>query len=629
MEAAFEEAQSAVISFMQEGGYSKSYVSCARSALRDFREHLKVSGSEPSEAVASEWLDGERAARSPKAYSARRLAVMRLMDALRNGRVTIGRFPNGGPAAYDSLPKWARDVVDEFSPTASDPGDARTYCSQFLLVAAKLGSDRPEGIAPEHVAAWIEALPRERPGQTTNWQRMGHVRRMLSSLGGAVSPEAVELVDATVLRRRDMLSSPGPDRLPDVAPTATAREVLSIATELHSVAMPEAGYGRTSICTMRAVGNVLFSFLSLNGLGFSSELALAWAEAHADGLGCLLGSWRRAILAIDVYRAEGRVPTCEVLDRGDPLGGIPGWARRDVASYLGLRRREGMAESTLKNDLWACGLLSAHADACGVTSFAQLTPEIVMGFARDACGALALRSMGLAVSMSRGFLGWLADEGVVPRSLVLAAKSSLAPSTRVVSVLSDAQVARIREFRSSASTPMELRDAAMVSLGLWEGLRACDVCSLELGSIDWRSSTLTLVQRKTHAQIELPLMPEAGNSVAAWIARGRPEADSPRVFVRARPPHVALASTTACETALRRSLGDLYGDCTGFHELRRTFATGVLRGGAGEIGVAEALGHRTTANARSYMSLDGERMALCAMPLGVTDVPSRRGGGWS
>ena len=48
MEAAFEEAQSAVISFMQEGGYSKSYVSCARSALRDFREHLKVSGSEPS-----------------------------------------------------------------------------------------------------------------------------------------------------------------------------------------------------------------------------------------------------------------------------------------------------------------------------------------------------------------------------------------------------------------------------------------------------------------------------------------------------------------------------------------------------------------------------------------------------
>lgn len=147
MEASFEDAQSVVISFMREGGYSKSYVSCARSALRDFREHLERSGSEPSEAVASEWLDGERAVRSPKAYGARRLAVMRLVDAMRNGRVTIGRFPNGGPASYDSLPEWARDVVDEFSPSASDPRDARTHCSQFLLVAAGLGAERPEGIA--------------------------------------------------------------------------------------------------------------------------------------------------------------------------------------------------------------------------------------------------------------------------------------------------------------------------------------------------------------------------------------------------------------------------------------------------------------------------------------------------
>jgi integrase len=122
-------------------------------------------------------------------------------------------------------------------------------------------------------------------------------------------------------------------------------------------------------------------------------------------------------------------------------------------------------------------------------------------------------------------------------------------------------------------------------------------------------------------------MPEAGNSVAAWLLRGRPgDADSPCVFVRLVPPHVGLMSTTACEAALRHALGDAYGDCEGFHELRRTYATEILRGGSGVRTVTEALGHRSEASARPYLSLDEERMRLCAMPLGEAARYPRRGG---
>jgi integrase len=238
------------------------------------------------------------------------------------------------------------------------------------------------------------------------------------------------------------------------------------------------------------------------------------------------------------------------------------------------------------------------------------------------------RSVSQAVSLSRRFIAWLADEGVVDRRLTLSATSPCAQSVRVVSVLDESQVRRIAEFRANASTPMELRDAAMVSLGLWEGLRACDVVALRLDAVDWRSSTLSVAQRKTGVRGDLPLMPEAGNSVAGWLLRGRPDdADSPCVFVRLDTPHVGLMSTTACDAALRHALGDAYGDCGGFHELRRTYATEILRGGSGVRAVTEALGHRTDDSARPYLSLDEERMALCAMPLGDAGAPpSRRGG---
>jgi integrase len=77
--------------------------------------------------------------------------------------------------------------------------------------------------------------------------------------------------------------------------------------------------------------------------------------------------------------------------------------------------------------------------------------------------------------------------------------------------------------------------------------------------------------------------------------------------------------------ALEHVLGDARGDHTGFHVLRRTFATGVLRGGHGQRMVSEALGHRSERAARPYLALDGERMRRCAMPLELAGVPIPKG----
>ena len=67
--------------------------------------------------------------------------------------------------------------------------------------------------------------------------------------------------------------------------------------------------------------------------------------------------------------------------------------------------------------------------------------------------------------------------------------------------------------------------------------------------------------------------------------------------------------------SLRNALPDRHVPGSGFHSLRKTFATNMLRGGAEPAQVAEALGHRGMGNVRKYLHLDEERMRLCGLSL--------------
>jgi integrase len=111
-------------------------------------------------------------------------------------------------------------------------------------------------------------------------------------------------------------------------------------------------------------------------------------------------------------------------------------------------------------------------------------------------------------------------------------------------------------------------------------------------------------------------VPEAGNSLAAYLTGGRPSSASPCVFLSLHAPYEGVGRK-ACANALARVLGDLAEGCHGFHELRRTFATGMLRGGSGIGQIADALGHASEGSVRAYLSLDERRMRDCALPLSM------------
>ena len=63
----------------------------------------------------------------------------------------------------------------------------------------------------------------------------------------------------------------------------------------------------------------------------------------------------------------------------------------------------------------------------------------------------------------------------------------------------------------------------------------------------------------------------------------------------------------------------------GFHVLRKTFATNLLRGNTPVTLISDSLGHSTNSTVYHYLSLDEERMRLC--PLSMKDTKISLQGG--
>ena len=624
----YDKAAEAVIAHLEDGGHADTTVTSTRSCLRDLRSYLAGQGIEYSRDAALEWLAAGRDEWSHGKFKGRRLALCRLDDAWVNGSVTRDRYVHDGSPLYERIPAWGKDAVDSMlSEGVTDVAGAKANCARFLLFAESMGADGVDCLGPAVTASYVVSLASEPSRNTTYW-RLGHLRAFLGRIAsGGFIPESTVWLVSTILVKRPELCAPLPaGRVrPHGSGGTSAQEAVQLSLKIVREILPRQGYAYGTVKIAENVLLLFCAFLLVNHLDYDFALAMAWVDANRETTKAKWRDYRRALLLLEHLRAEGRIPDGRVhlAARGDPMGGCPEWARDDLASYLELRRREGCAESTVANARWACIRFAVYADARGIATYGDITPEVVVGFSLDGTFATPA-SRALAVSRVRGFLGRLEELGLVRHGITLSAPSCKAPQDKVVKVLDDAQIAAIRKARSEATTPLELRDAAMVSLGLWAGLRASDVVGLRLDAISWRDSTITIVQRKTLGQLTVPLAPEAGNSVIAWLRRGRPRSKSPLVFVSVNAPFGGLANTV-CDMAIKHVLGDAYGGCTGFHELRRTFATGILRGGFGQRVVSEALGHRSAGAARPYLALDGDRMRRCAMPLGLAGVAIPKG----
>ncbi len=181
--------------------------------------------------------------------------------------------------------------------------------------------------------------------------------------------------------------------------------------------------------------------------------------------------------------------------------------------------------------------------------------------------------------------------------------------------------------RIDRSTPLGLRDYAVLVLAATYGLRASDVANLTFDAVDWRQRQIRLVQCKTRQPLVLPLTDEVGTALADYIRQARPDSSSRHIFLRWRAPVEPLSLPGMSHTLRRasRSTG-VKLDAVGFRCLRHAVALRLLRQGTSLKGIGDILGHRSPVSTSTYLRLDVEDLRQVALPVPTTtgNEPSRK-----
>ena len=142
-----------------------------------------------------------------------------------------------------------------------------------------------------------------------------------------------------------------------------------------------------------------------------------------------------------------------------------------------------------------------------------------------------------------------------------------------------------------------LRNAAVIAVGVYCGLRVSEISFLDLGDVDLQGLTVRVRHGKGDKAREIPLNPWAAQFVSAWVS-ARPDVATPALFVSRNGDRLASRTIRTVVGSLAKIAG--ISKPISPHKLRHTFATMLLNRGADIRVVQELLGHASIATTETY-----------------------------
>ncbi|MCK7498992.1 MAG: site-specific integrase [Comamonadaceae bacterium] len=150
------------------------------------------------------------------------------------------------------------------------------------------------------------------------------------------------------------------------------------------------------------------------------------------------------------------------------------------------------------------------------------------------------------------------------------------------------------------------RDRAVLLLLARLGLRAGEVAALTLDDVDWGTGCLR-VRGKGRREDPLPLPPDVGEAIAAYLQDGRPASLDRRLFLRSCAPIRGFdlgASAVGSIVGHALARAGIDAPHKGAHQFRHALAVRLLRDGASLPEIGEVLRHRGTQVTAIYARVD-------------------------
>jgi integrase/recombinase XerC/integrase/recombinase XerD len=270
-------------------------------------------------------------------------------------------------------------------------------------------------------------------------------------------------------------------------------------------------------------------------------------------------------------------------------------------------RRRGAALKTRRAYASDLRRFAAWAGEAGIEPTA-VTPRLLRRYAatlseRRAAPATVAR----ALASLRAFFRMLREQGDIaanPADLLAAPKRA----QNLPRVLAAHEVAALLD-KIPASTPLELRDRALFELAYAGGLRAEELVTLDVTSLDFDGEEVRVEGKGSRTRL-VPVGEPALRSLGRYLERARGALEDGR----GEPALFLSKSGRRLQTSdVRRRLrvwarhaavqGGVHP-----HALRHSFATHLLEGGADLRSIQELLGHASVSTTQIYTRVESARL---------------------
>lgn len=293
-----------------------------------------------------------------------------------------------------------------------------------------------------------------------------------------------------------------------------------------------------------------------------------------------------------------------------------------LEKYRNHYQNYGYSPSSVNNYLQTARTFLEYCVEKEILHFSDMNREIVNGYILTLSGykksTIKNRLGGL-----RQFLKYLYTEEYATEDLSIdTVKLHVRSQIRIPSVWQREEVIKLLSVVDRGN-PSGKRDYAMLLAVARLGIRVGDLCNLKFENIDWRNNKICFVQNKTHNPVTLPLLKDVGWAFIDYIKNGRPNVDTPHIFVTHVAPFKAFEQGNHHSKMIRKymNFAHISGATThkcGMHSLRHTLATTMLENHEDYHNITAILGHSSEDSASVYLKTSTELLRGCALEIPET-----------
>ena len=283
-----------------------------------------------------------------------------------------------------------------------------------------------------------------------------------------------------------------------------------------------------------------------------------------------------------------------------------------LARFLTYMEAQGSSPYTIKNYRTDIGQFLDYCQEQGVRTVFQIDRSLLRNYLAELDGVGYVKaSIARRVAELRSFGDFLVQEEVLERNPFRAVSAPRIPK-RLPQYLTPAEVEQLLTVPDT-TTPLGLRDRAIIEVLYGAGLRVSELAGLDVGDVALRQSQVRVIGKGGKERIGL-LGRLAVRAVRAYLETGRPA-----LLAKRKAGTVAVGALWINHRGGRLSVrgvalmlakvGEQAGISTRIspHVLRHSFATHLLDGGADLRVVQELLGHANLATTQIYTHVSQSR----------------------